>query len=161
EPPVRDDRARRGAGGPELRLTFRGELDRPAGGDRPVAPGRRRLPRRLRPRGRPGPTGCPGIARPSGAGERGGAVRAPARREIRAASGGGIGPMIDRLQQFESSFGPQAEQIKEQALNLAAAAKEQMALGSERVKKYIVNQPARALGIALGVGVLLGWLIKR
>jgi ElaB/YqjD/DUF883 family membrane-anchored ribosome-binding protein len=27
--------------------------------------------------------------------------------------------------------------------------------------EYIVKEPAKALGLALGVGVLLGWLIKR
>ena len=69
--------------------------------------------------------------------------------------------MINRIQDRESSFGARAEDLKESALVYVAAARERLAGGNERVKQYIVNQPARALGIALGVGVILGWLIKR
>jgi len=69
--------------------------------------------------------------------------------------------MIDRIQGLQSELGPQAEQVKEMALEYAATAREQLAEGSERVKDYIVKEPVRALGIALGVGVLLGWMIKR
>jgi len=69
--------------------------------------------------------------------------------------------MIDRIQGLESSLGPQADELKEKALEYAAAAKERFAEGSGMVKGYVVQQPARALGIALGLGVLLGWLIKR
>ena len=70
--------------------------------------------------------------------------------------------MIDRIQGLESSFGPQqAEELKEKALEYAAAARERLTEGSDRIKQYVVKEPARALGIALGVGVLLGWLIKR
>lgn len=69
--------------------------------------------------------------------------------------------MIDRIQGLESSFGPQAEELKEKALEYAATAREQLAQGSEKVRDYVVKEPARALGIALGVGVLLGWMIKR
>jgi len=69
--------------------------------------------------------------------------------------------MIDRIQNLESGFGPQAEELKERALEYAATARERLAEGSEKVKGYIIKEPARALGIALGVGVLLGWLIKR
>jgi ElaB/YqjD/DUF883 family membrane-anchored ribosome-binding protein len=69
--------------------------------------------------------------------------------------------MIDRIPGLESSYGPQAEQLKERALEYAATAREQLAQGSEKIRDYVVQQPARALGIALGVGVLLGWIIKR
>jgi len=69
--------------------------------------------------------------------------------------------MIDRMHDLESNFGPQAEEIKERALEYAAVARERLADGSEMLKGYVVKEPARALGIALGVGVLLGWLIKR
>lgn len=69
--------------------------------------------------------------------------------------------MIDRMQNLESSYGPQLDEMKEQALIYAASARERLAEGREKVRDYIVNEPARALGIALGVGVLLGWLIKR
>jgi len=69
--------------------------------------------------------------------------------------------MIDRIQNLESNYGPQLDEMKEQALIYAASARERLAEGREKVRDYIVNEPARALGIALGVGVLLGWLIKR
>jgi ElaB/YqjD/DUF883 family membrane-anchored ribosome-binding protein len=71
--------------------------------------------------------------------------------------------MIDRIQGFEGgALGPeQVEQLKEKALEMAAAAREQVARGGETIRKYTIKQPAKALGLALGVGVLLGWLIKR
>jgi len=69
--------------------------------------------------------------------------------------------MIDRIQDVGSSYGPQLDELKEQALVYTATARERLAEGSEKVREYIANEPARALGIALGVGVLLGWLIKR
>jgi ElaB/YqjD/DUF883 family membrane-anchored ribosome-binding protein len=70
--------------------------------------------------------------------------------------------MIDRIQGFEGgALGPQAEQLKEKALEIAAAAREQLAHGQETIREYTIKQPAKALGFALGMGVLLGWLIKR
>jgi ElaB/YqjD/DUF883 family membrane-anchored ribosome-binding protein len=69
--------------------------------------------------------------------------------------------MIDRIQDVEPSYGPQLDEFKEQALVYAAAARERLSEGGEKVREYIVNQPVRAMGIALGMGVVLGWLIKR
>jgi hypothetical protein len=69
--------------------------------------------------------------------------------------------MINRITDLESTFGVQAEDLKESALVYVAAVQERLAEGCERVKQSIINQPVRALGIALGMGVLLGWLIKR
>lgn len=69
--------------------------------------------------------------------------------------------MIDRIQGLEANYGPQAEELKEKALEYAATARERLFEGSGRLKDYVVKEPARALGIALGVGVLLGWMIKR
>lgn len=68
--------------------------------------------------------------------------------------------MIDRLRDVEG-FGPTAEAAKEKALDFAATAKERLGLGGQAIKSYTIEQPARALGLALGMGVLLGWLIKR
>jgi ElaB/YqjD/DUF883 family membrane-anchored ribosome-binding protein len=51
--------------------------------------------------------------------------------------------------------------LKEQALEAAATVKESLGKGTKIVSEYIVKEPAKALGMALGVGVLLGWLIKR
>jgi ElaB/YqjD/DUF883 family membrane-anchored ribosome-binding protein len=69
--------------------------------------------------------------------------------------------MIDRIKGIDPSYGPQLEEFKEQALNYTAAARERLSEGREKIREYIVNEPVRALGIALGMGVVLGWLIKR
>jgi ElaB/YqjD/DUF883 family membrane-anchored ribosome-binding protein len=69
--------------------------------------------------------------------------------------------MIDRVQELGTEWGAQAEQLKERALQYTAAARERVTEGSERIKNYTVKEPVRALGIALGLGVLVGWLIKR
>lgn len=69
--------------------------------------------------------------------------------------------MIDRAEEMTAGWSPQADEFKEMALQYAAVAQERLAEGSERVKAYVVKQPTRALGIALGLGVLVGWMIKR
>jgi len=70
--------------------------------------------------------------------------------------------MIDRIRDVPpSGMGGQAEQIKEKALDAAAAARERLARGTDYLRGVIVEHPARALGVALGMGVILGWLIKR
>jgi len=69
--------------------------------------------------------------------------------------------MIDRIQDLGSGYETQLDALKDQAQIYAATARERLAEGSEKVREYIVNEPARALGIALGLGVLLGWMIKR
>ena len=69
--------------------------------------------------------------------------------------------MIDRVRDIPAAYGDQAEELKAQALEYASVARERLAAGGERIKEYIVKEPVRALGIALGMGVLLGWLIKR
>jgi ElaB/YqjD/DUF883 family membrane-anchored ribosome-binding protein len=69
--------------------------------------------------------------------------------------------MVDSTQGLESGFGARVDDVKEKALDLAATAREQLSGGGQLVRDYIVKEPARALGIALGMGVILGWLIKR
>jgi ElaB/YqjD/DUF883 family membrane-anchored ribosome-binding protein len=69
--------------------------------------------------------------------------------------------MNDRVRDMVASAEPGLEQFKDQAQIYAAAASERLAEGRDRIRQYIVNEPARALAIALGIGVLLGWLIKR
>ena len=69
--------------------------------------------------------------------------------------------MVDRMQGLEASPGDRVGEIKERALELAATAREQWASGSRVVRDYIVKEPTRALGLAFGMGALLGWLIKR
>ena len=51
--------------------------------------------------------------------------------------------------------------MKERALELAATAREQVAGGTKGLREYIIKEPTRALGIALVLGVIVGWLIKR
>lgn len=70
--------------------------------------------------------------------------------------------MIDYIRETApSSFGPQADLLKEQALEFAAGAREKLMGGEKQLRSYIQEKPGTALGIAVGVGVLLGWLIKR
>lgn len=62
-----------------------------------------------------------------------------------------------------ASPGPSAEAggLQDRALEFAATARESVSGGMGKVKEYIGKQPVRALGVAFGIGVLLGWLIKR
>jgi ElaB/YqjD/DUF883 family membrane-anchored ribosome-binding protein len=69
--------------------------------------------------------------------------------------------MIDHAEEMDTRWDSQTDELKEMAMQYAAVARERLAEGSERVKEYVVQQPTRALGIALGLGVLLGWMIKR
>jgi ElaB/YqjD/DUF883 family membrane-anchored ribosome-binding protein len=69
--------------------------------------------------------------------------------------------MVDRAEGLEANLGVGVDVIKERALELAATAREQFSGGHKLVRDYIVKEPTRALGIAVGMGVILGWLIKR
>ena len=69
--------------------------------------------------------------------------------------------MVDQSQSLGSGLGVRADEVKERALELTATAREQFSGATRSLKDYIVKEPTRALGIALGMGVLLGWLIKR
>ncbi len=65
------------------------------------------------------------------------------------------------MQRVGTAREPVGAEIKEKALDLAATAKERFSGGTSALRDYIVKEPVRALGIALSMGVLLGWLIKR
>ena len=69
--------------------------------------------------------------------------------------------MIDRIKGLQADLGSQAGDLKEKALDYAAVAREQWAEGTDRVRNFVIAKPVQALGLALGMGVLLGWLIKR
>jgi ElaB/YqjD/DUF883 family membrane-anchored ribosome-binding protein len=69
--------------------------------------------------------------------------------------------MNDRVQGTRAEFTPQLEEIKAMARQDVAVARERLADGSAIVRDYLVREPVKALGIALCVGVVLGWLIKR
>jgi len=69
--------------------------------------------------------------------------------------------MIDRIQPGDMSLADQAEEWQARAMEYSETARQRLSEASAFVKDYTEKQPARAIGIALGVGVFLGWLIKR
>jgi len=69
--------------------------------------------------------------------------------------------MNDRVQGMKSEFTPQLDDIRAMAFQDVAAARERLADGRALVSDYVTREPVKALGIALCVGVVLGWLIKR
>ena len=66
--------------------------------------------------------------------------------------------MIDRVREIANDLEPQARTMVDHALTTA---RERFVEGSGRVREYVIKNPAQAVAIALGVGVLIGWLIKR
>jgi ElaB/YqjD/DUF883 family membrane-anchored ribosome-binding protein len=69
--------------------------------------------------------------------------------------------MIDRVQGTRAEFTPQLDEIKAMARQDVAVARERVAERSAIVTGYVAREPVKALGIALCVGVVLGWLIRR
>ncbi|MDR3637277.1 MAG: DUF883 C-terminal domain-containing protein [Isosphaeraceae bacterium] len=69
--------------------------------------------------------------------------------------------MIDSVQGTKSEFTPQLDEIKAMARQDVAVARERLAERSAIARDYVAREPVKALGIALCVGVVLGWLIKR
>ncbi len=69
--------------------------------------------------------------------------------------------MVDRTQSLESglSAGSMTSRKKPWTSRRRPASSSRAAANS--LRDYIVKEPTRALGIALGMGVILGWLIKR
>ena len=47
------------------------------------------------------------------------------------------------------------------ALRYAVTALERFEGTKERIKDYVRREPVKALGIALGAGVIIGWLTRR
>ena len=69
--------------------------------------------------------------------------------------------MVERTTGLAANSGLAVDDIKEKALEFAATARERFSGGHQLVRDYIVKEPTRALGVAVGMGVILGWLIKR
>jgi len=69
--------------------------------------------------------------------------------------------MENRVQGMKAGFTPQLDDIKAMARQDVAVARERLAEQSAIVSDYVVREPVKALGIALCVGVVLGWLIRR
>lgn len=69
--------------------------------------------------------------------------------------------MYDGFEQHAPPLDATTVDAREKALEITAAAREALASCEKRVRSYIASDPVRALGIALGLGVFVGWLIKR
>jgi len=69
--------------------------------------------------------------------------------------------MIQRVDDTNGGLAHQADHWKEEAREMGAAAREQLVQGSRVIREYTLKKPATALGLALGIGVFLGWLMKR
>lgn len=69
--------------------------------------------------------------------------------------------MIDRVLDSASEMASQTQEFRETAQKYGEVARERIGEVSELVEAYTVRQPAQALGIAFGLGVFLGWVIKR
>jgi len=69
--------------------------------------------------------------------------------------------MASRIPFLEPASGSQRRQIKEKALDLTALARERLVEWNQAVREFTIQKPAIALGLAAGMGVMLGWLIKR
>ena len=69
--------------------------------------------------------------------------------------------MENRVPDMKTEFTPQLDDIKAMACQDMAVARERLAEGRDLVSEYLAREPVKALGIALSVGVVLGWLIKR
>lgn len=68
--------------------------------------------------------------------------------------------MHDGVEDKKSAFTPQLDEIRAMARQDVAVARERLAEGRDIVRDYLVKEPVKALGIALCMGVVLGWLIK-
>jgi len=69
--------------------------------------------------------------------------------------------MNDRVAGTKSEFTPQLDEIRAMARQDVAVARERLAEGQAIVTDFVAREPVKALGIALCIGVVLGWLIKR
>ncbi len=69
--------------------------------------------------------------------------------------------MNARVQGTKQEFTPQMDEIRAMARQDVAVVRERLADGTSIVTDYVAREPVKALGIALFVGVVLGWLIRR
>jgi len=69
--------------------------------------------------------------------------------------------MVERTQGLDAGLASNVGDVKERALEFAATTRERLSGGGKFLRDYIDKEPTRALGIALAMGVILGWLIKR
>jgi hypothetical protein len=69
--------------------------------------------------------------------------------------------VIDHDLDGVQAIAAQPDELRENAREYAEIAREQIGGVSESVKAYAAKEPARALGIAFGLGVFARWIIMR
>lgn len=69
--------------------------------------------------------------------------------------------MLDKILEREAAIAADAHAAREIALEYAEGVRTRLTEVGEEIKAYAVKEPARALGIALGIGVFIGWMIRR
>jgi len=71
-------------------------------------------------------------------------------------------PMERPIYDYSSLAARRAQALaKESGRHLQQTARSQFQFWSVRLRTIIVENPRTSLGVALGIGVVLGWLIKR
>ena len=68
--------------------------------------------------------------------------------------------MKERIQGMKTEFTPQMDEIRAMVRQDVAVASERLSEGRAIVTDFMTREPVKALGIALFIGVVLGWLIK-
>jgi hypothetical protein len=69
--------------------------------------------------------------------------------------------MIDRILDRASAIAAPPEELRQTALECRDIARARIGELSETLRAYTVREPARALSVAFGLGVFLGWIIRR
>ena len=69
--------------------------------------------------------------------------------------------MIEQIMDLASGMVEKPDELRARTLQYAEVASNRMDEVRESVKAYTVRQPMRALGIAFGLGALVGWMIRR
>ncbi len=69
--------------------------------------------------------------------------------------------MIEHIIDRVSSVVAQPDELRERTLHYAEVAQSRMSEVRESVEAYTIRQPMRALGIAFGLGAIVGWMIRR
>jgi ElaB/YqjD/DUF883 family membrane-anchored ribosome-binding protein len=69
--------------------------------------------------------------------------------------------MENRVQGVRAEFTPQLDEVKAMVRQDVAVVRERLAERTAFIREYVAREPVKSLGVALCVGVALGWLIKR
>lgn len=69
--------------------------------------------------------------------------------------------MNDATREYGQASHVELEELKERAQEYAAIARERLTEGNDLIRNYVIREPVKAVGIAFGVGVLLGLWLKR